>query len=98
MLKLMKNRKAVAPLFVFLIIILILIAVYITLFIPIPAFQKLRMIINYFLIIILWVVLQAGLIYVYFRIGTYSTKGFNTMRGLVTRGTFKMRHFIIIHS
>ncbi len=87
------NKKGIAVIFVFGFIILALIGIYLLLFLPIPAFTKVRTIINYFLIIILWLVLQALFLYGYFRIGLLAFKGFNLYKTKVGILAFKTQQF-----
>ena len=98
MLTLKSNRKALAPLFIILFIVLIMISIYCFLFIPIPAFTKLRMIINYFLIIILWLVIQAGFIYGYIKLGTFASRGIIKLKNKVINWSLDVRKYILIHS
>jgi len=93
-----KGKRGIAPLFIILIIILILIVVYCFLFIPIPAFTKLRTIINYFLIIILWITIQAGFILAYYKLGTLAVKGFTIVRTNILKWSLNVRNYILIHS
>ena len=87
------NKKGIAVIFVFLFVILGLIAIYLLLFLPIPAFTKVRTIINYFLIVILWFVIQALFIYTYFRLGLLAFKGFNLYKTKVGILAFKTQQF-----
>ncbi len=87
------NKKGIAVIFIFIFIILTLIAIYMLLFLPIPAFTKIRVIINYFLIIILWLVIQALFLYGYFRIGLLAFKGFNLYKTKVGILAFKTQQF-----
>lgn len=93
-----KEKRGLAPLFVILFAILIMIGIYCLLFIPIPAFTKLRMIINYFLIIILWLVIQAGFIYGYFKLGTLARTGIITLKTKVVNWSLNLKNYILIHS
>lgn len=94
----MRGKKGIAVLFIILFIILALIVIYCFLFIPIPAFTKVRMIINYFLIIILWFVLQAGLIWCYVKAGSYVEKSIFTIRTKVMNWSSKIQYYIAVHS
>lgn len=93
--KIFENKRAIAPIFIIFLLILILLGVYIFLFIPIPAFTKLRMIINYFLILMLWIFLQIGLVYAYVKLGTFlvrlMTKGYKR----VSQWSLKFERFLI---
>jgi hypothetical protein len=94
----LRQKKAVAPLFILLGFILVLVIIYLILFIPIPEFTNLRTQINYFLIVIFWVLLQVGLILGYYKIAEYSIKGLNTLRFKVMGWSLGIRDYIITHS
>jgi len=89
------NKKAIAPIFTIMIIILILLSVYIFLYIPIPAFTKLRMIVNYFLIIMFWVVLQILLIYAYVKLGKFVTNMVVNGYGKIHKWSLKVEYYLI---
>ena len=93
----MRNKKAIAPLLIILIVILVLIVIYIALFIPIPAFTKIRTIINYFLILIFWIVLQVGIIYGYYKIGSYVAIGFKSTRHKLHDLSMNIEKYILAH-
>lgn len=82
----LKNNKGIAPIFIFLIIGLILIAVYLFLLIPIPAFTKIRGIINFVIIVFLWFLVQGLIIYGYFRLGKLAMVGY----GYYRRGIYRI--------
>jgi len=92
------NKKAIAPLFIILFVVLSLISIYVLLFIPLPAFTKIRTIINYFLIIILWFIIQVGLIYAYFQLGKLAGKGFIVLKTKIINWSLGIRNYIIIHT
>ena len=92
------NKRGVAPLFIVLIIALILLAFYLFLFIPIPAFTKVRSIINYFIILILWVLVQVALIYGYYRLGKLVHRGYILFRTKFSSVSLKLEKYIITHS
>jgi amino acid transporter len=93
----LKNKRAIAPLFLIVIIILILIGVYIFLFLPVPAFKKIRMIINYFLILIFWIVLQVGLIYGYYKLGNLAVRNLGNLKKKILNWNVKIKNMIIGH-
>jgi hypothetical protein len=93
----LNSKKAIMPLFLILIILLILIGIYCLLFLPIPAFTKIRMFINYFLILIFWIVLQVGLIYAYYRAGSFAGKEIKQIRGKIIKWSIGIKHYIISH-
>jgi hypothetical protein len=75
--------------------VLVLLAIYLFLYIPIPAFTGLRTLINYFLILIFWVVFQVGLIFAYFNVGKYAYKGIILLKTKVMVWSMDIRHLII---
>jgi hypothetical protein len=94
----LKNKKGIAPLFIILFVIIALIVIYLFLFIPIPAFTRLRTIINYFLIVIFWIILQVGLVYGYVKLGGIAIKSFTSIRTKMVNWSLNIKKFIITHS
>lgn len=94
----LKNKRGIAPLFFVLGVILILVIIYILLFLPFPAFTKIRTIINYFLIIILWIIIQVGLIYGYIQVGGFVSGSIKKVQTKVTDWSMQIRHHIIAHN
>jgi len=93
MIKKINNKKAIAPVFIFLILFAVIIGVYLLLYIPIPAFTKVRTIINFFLILIFWFLLQGFLIYGYFQLGKLAYKGYNIYQTKVKNLTQKAKNY-----
>lgn len=79
-------------------IILALIVIYLILLIPIPLFSSIRTQINYFLILIFWIVFQIALFFGYFELGTYAVKGINFIRFKIVNWSLEIRKYIIVHS
>ena len=71
--KIMNDKRGVLPL-VF-IVLGIVVVFYLILFLPIPAFKKIRAMINYFSILAIFLVLQAGIVYGYYKLGNLISKG-----------------------
>lgn len=92
------NKKAVAPLFLILSIVLVLIIVYILLLLPIPLFKSIRTQINYFLILIFWVIFQLGLIFAYYNVGRYVLKGITLLKTKIVVWSTDIKHWIIRRS
>lgn len=92
---LMKSKRAIAPLFLILFSVFFLITIYIGLFIPIPAFTKLRMMINYFLILIVWFIIQAGLVYGYYRIGSFVVNGLLQFKSKIMKFSSRIEKYIL---
>lgn len=92
------NKKGIAPLFIILFVILLLLFFYVLLYIPLPFFEKGRVIVNYFLIVIFWVVIQVGLLYGYYQLGNFASKSFYTLKSKVFGLSKKIEHYLIIHT
>lgn len=88
----LKNKKGIATIFVFIIIVLVLIGIYLMLLVPLPAFTKIRTIINYFLILILWFVFQGLIVFGYFRLGKLAVRGFSIYKKGITRITDRTKN------
>ena len=93
-----KNKKAVLTISIIMSVIFALIVIYLILFIPLPAFTRIRMTINYFLILILFILIQVGLIYGYYKLGKYATRGFNIIKTKLMNWSINIRNYIVIHS
>jgi hypothetical protein len=98
MLILLRSKKAIAPLFVILAVVLGLILIYLFLLVPIPLFKSIRTQINYFLILIFWIIFQVGLIFAYYNVGLYFYKGIVIIKTKITDWSINIRHLIIRHS
>jgi hypothetical protein len=94
----MRNKRGIAPLVIVLYIIAILIVLYLVLLIPIPSFTAIRTTINYFLILILWIILQVGLILGYYKLGRYSTRLFKISKRKLHNLTNSFDKFLITHT
>ena len=94
----MRNKKAVAPLFIILSIFVVLLVIYLLLFLPIPSFTEKRTAINYFLILIFWIAVQVGLIYAYIKLGQLAVKGFSFMRSKVKNLSISINRYLITHT
>ena len=93
-----KNKKAVSTISIIMSIIFAIVGFYLILFIPIPAFTRLRTTINYFLILTFFIVIQIGLIYAYYKLGRYTAKGFKIVQTKLMNWSINIRNFIVIHS
>lgn len=88
----MNKRGFVFPVIIF--VILTLLVVYIILYLPIPAFAQIKGIIHYIMILILWFVLQVGIIYAYYRVGTLAFRGFIIYKNKLQFWTFNVKNFL----
>ena len=68
------NRKGIISFAILGYTALALIALYLILLLPIPGFSFARSIINYFIAIGSWIILQGALIYGYWKLGTFIAK------------------------
>jgi hypothetical protein len=95
-----KNKKAIGKMIIS--IILTLLGIYLSLYIlPDWIFPKAKLIlnlINYFLILIFFGVIQIGLIYAYYKLGKYATRGFTIIKTKLMNWSINIRNYIVIHS
>lgn len=89
------NNKGQAQVMVY--IALALLVIYLILFIPIPSFTALRLTVNYFLIIGVWLLLQTVLVYGYYQIGRYSFKGISLLKNKVFKMNDTVERYITMH-
>lgn len=93
----MRSKKGIAPLIIIGVFLLSLLAIYILLFLPIPSFTKVRMMINYFLVGILFILIQALFIYLYIHLGKLALKGINFLKVKIFEWNTKINKFIYSH-
>lgn len=91
----MNNKRGIAPIVIVGILVLICIAFYLVLYIPIPAFKSLRTIINYFLAIIFFILLQVAIILGYYYAVKYAIKGFQLYKNKIQKTFMNIKTFII---
>lgn len=91
------NRKGIAPIFLVLVILLVLVAFYLVLWIPIPAFTKIRSVINYVLLLILFVAVQILIILGYYYTGKYIVKGVQLYKRKFQGLFLKIENYLILH-
>jgi amino acid transporter len=91
----MNKRGFVFPVLIFVIIALIF--VYILLYLPIPAFAQIKGIIHYLMIVIVWFVLQIGIIYGYYKVGVLAVRGFRIYKNKLQLWTFNVKSFLFTH-
>ena len=92
----MKNKKGIF--FTGILVLLGLLLFYLILYIPIPAFARLRAVINYFLVLIFWILLQVLVIFGYFKLGSFAVKGFDFLKHKFTKWTIGINNYIVVHS
>jgi hypothetical protein len=91
----MKNKRGIATIFLLAVVVLILLGIYIVLYLPLPVFSKIRSLLHYIMIIIVWVSLQIGLIYGYYRLAIYTRQGISIYKRKVQIWTFKVKNFLL---
>jgi len=94
----MKNKKGIGIISMIILIALGMLVFYAVLYLPIPAFTRLRVTINYFLILISWVLLQVFIIAGYYKLGFYAVKGFNILKFKFARMSIDIRNYIVVHT
>lgn len=73
-----------------------LLAIYLVLHFPIPAFASIRSMINYFMVLILWVVLQIAIIYGYYKLGMLVARGLSLYRGKLHLWMINIKEFMLV--
>jgi hypothetical protein len=97
----MKSKRGIAPiliigiglafLLVFYFILAVLPATYF------PALASLRSSINYFLILALWILIQAGILYAIYEVISKVSRGFNAYKQKVLRLDFKIKRWLLFN-
>lgn len=90
----LKNKRGVAPILVVLMILGVLLLFYIVLYLPIPAFKSLRYTINYWGIVLAFFSIQAGIVYLYYKVFSLFFKGFKDIQRNLMSYTDKFKKFI----
>ena len=97
-----KNKKAIGTISLIMYILLALLGFYISLYIlPDWIFPKAKLILNlmnYFLILIFFGIIQIGLIYGYYKLGKYAIRGFKIIQTKLMNWSINIRNYIVIHS
>lgn len=91
----MRNRKGLTPIVILTFIAITMIVVYLLLYLPIPAFKNFRATINYFLIIALWFVLQAFVVFAYIKLGQLAIKGIRILKTKVLKWNTQLERYIV---
>lgn len=92
------NKRGIAPLFIVLIVGCVLIGIYLLLFLPIPSFTSVRTLINYILILIVFVLLQVGLIFSYYTVIRFIVKIVSNSKRKLNRFAVNMRKILVSHT
>lgn len=88
------NKKGIAIFPFILYTALALILIYLILLLPVPAFAFPKSIINYVIILVIWILVQAGLIYTYYKLGSYLQYIVSSSKGFVERWTTRILKFV----
>ena len=92
------NKRGFSPFWIVLAVLLVLIVVYLVLLLPIPSFTAIRSIVNYFLVLILWLAIQIGIVTGFYEIGKFFVKNFTKINAKIINLSNKFRKFVIFHS
>ena len=87
------NKKGVAVFVPLISVAIVLLIFYVILYLPF--FNSLRATVNYFLMIIFWILLQIFIIYGYFKLGEFSLKGFNAIKYKIAKLHIQVEKYII---
>jgi hypothetical protein len=90
-----ENKKGFAIFSVIAFISIALLVIYMVLYLPIPSFTAIRGMINYFIIIIFWVILQVALVYGYYKLGVLVAKGVNFYRSKIYLWVINIKNFML---
>ena len=93
--KMIKSKKGIATLFLLLIIVFVILIVYGLLYLPFFKLQKET--VNYILVVIIWIMIQVGLIYGYIQIGRFSIKYFYKFRNSMNKWSLNIKNYVITH-
>lgn len=89
------DKRGVAVFVVVIFVVLALLGLYLVLHLPIPSFTKVRSLIDYIMVIVIWLVLQVGIVYGYYRAGILVKKGWFIYKSKIMLGTLKVKNFLI---
>lgn len=92
------NKKGIGIIMILGFFVILIIGIYLVLLIPIPAFTKIRTTINYFLMLLLWIVLQVGLISGYYKLIRFGIVFILSLKTKFSKWTFGVQRYIITHS
>jgi len=87
------NKKGIAVFTALISITIVLLIFYVLLYLPF--FSSLRATVNYFLMVIFWILFQIFIIYGYVKIGQYVSKGFNILKFRIAKLHLKISKYII---
>jgi amino acid transporter len=91
------NKKAFAFLPIVLFGSLSFLGLYMLGFLPIPKLEKFQSATNFYILVLLWFLIQAGIFYLFFKGGTYLAKGINFIKTKVLRLSYNFEDYMITH-
>ena len=94
----MNNKKGLAFMPVIAFILLGMLAIYVVLYIPVPAFTKIRVTINYFLVSALWIIVQITFVYGYFQLAKYIIIGYSQYKKYLLKINMFTERLILRHT
>lgn len=74
---------------------IVLVVIYLMLHLPFTNFIKIKNIINYFIIVSAWLLIQVAFIFGYFKLGEYIQKGLLFYRNKLRKWDIQIKHFLI---
>jgi len=89
------NKKGIAPIGIIVFIALFILTIYLLLYIPLPFFKATRVTINYFLLVISFVLFQIGILYGYYHVGKFTNSVFQRYKKEISNVTFRLKNFLI---
>lgn len=91
------NKKGVSSIVILLSVVVVLLIIYLVLLIPIPVFKLIRSTINFFLVFILWFLIQAILIYFYYIILKYSFVAIRFYKTKINNVSKFLNDYLVVH-
>ena len=91
------NKKAFAFLPILVGGAIAFLGVYFLGFLPIPKLEKFQSATNFYVLVMLWFSIQAGIFYLFFKGGTYFAKGINFIKTKVLKLSYNFENYMITH-
>lgn len=92
------NKKALSPFMLIAFVLMIILGFYFLLFLPIPSLKPIKASVEYFIVIALWIIIQIGFVYFYFKLAGWSISLFKFYKEYVFGLSLKIKNFIKIHT
>lgn len=90
-----KNKKAIVPIMVFITVGVVILILYGLLYLPFFKLQK--EMVNYILVLVLWVTIQALIIFAVIKLGTYGYSYFMKFKNNINKWAFDIKKLMITH-